>query len=226
MNAKQSDIQLENASPDKTLHGILDDIAAARVAAMQVLVFHMQLGSDERQDIPLDEFLAAVGDIRSAYDNLCSIKQKHPESVSVNLTNELTEQVDVVVGDLKALLQVLDRCYQPENEGIRSFEADADLYDLCFTRVAKGIGVLGTDMSTYCLELSEKDRADAQEKTSTIALEIGKIGRVINMVATNASIEAARAGDAGKGFTVIADEVKTLSSRVSSLSVSLTKRLQ
>lgn len=226
MNAKQSDIQLENASPDKTLHGILDDIAAARVAAMQVLVFHMQLGSDERQDIPLDEFLAAVGDIRSAYDNLCSIKQKHPESVSVNLTNELTEQVDVVVGDLKALLQVLDRWCQSENEGIRSFEADADLYDLCFTRVAKGIGVLGTDMSTYFLELSEKDRADAQEKTSTIALEIGKIGRVINMVATNASIEAARAGDAGKGFTVIADEVKTLSSRVSSLSVSLTERLQ
>ncbi len=67
--------------------------------------------------------------------------------------------------------------------------------------------------------------ADGQSKTGEIAIEIGKIGRVINMVATNASIEAARAGDAGKGFTVIADEVKTLSSRVSSLSVSLTERL-
>ena len=99
------------------------------------------------------------------------------------------------------------------------------MYDLCCTRVAKGIGGLSGQLSTFFLDLTEKDKADAQEKTSSIAMEIGKIGRVINMVATNASIEAARAGDAGKGFTVIADEVKTLSSRVSSLSVSLTDRL-
>ena len=56
-------------------------------------------------------------------------------------------------------------------------------------------------------------------------MAIGKIGRVIHMVATNASIEAARAGHADKGITVIADEVKILSFRVLSLSVSLTDGL-
>ena len=138
---------------------------------------------------------------------------------------ELNEKVDAVTAENDTLMQIPGQCSNSDKEDIKGFEGGAEMYDLYRTRVAKGIGSLGSDMSGYFLELTKKDKAKAQDKASSIAMEIGKIGRVINMVATNASIEAARVGDAGKGFTVIADEVKTLSSRVSLLSVSLTDRL-
>ncbi|MBF0309033.1 MAG: bacteriohemerythrin [Magnetococcales bacterium] len=55
------------------------------------------------------------------------------------------------------------------------------------------------------------------EQLSTLASEIGEVVEVINniadqtnMLALNASIEAAGAGDAGKGFSVVANEVKEL----------------
>ena len=65
------------------------------------------------------------------------------------------------------------------------------------------------------------DRATKKvSRLGDAALEIGKITEVIteiaeqtNLLALNATIEAARAGEAGKGFAVVADEIKNLANQ-------------
>lgn len=223
MNAIHSRIEADEIiSIDKTLHNIRDDLAAARVASMQVLVFQMQAESSAKDVMAADELLQAVRDVDRAYNGLRQLETKHLQPLEIKLPEDLSVMAKTVTTNLGELMRVLERCSKNDEGEIRGFNAGSNFYDLCCTRVAKGLNELSSGLAAFFLQLTEKEKAGELENTKKIALEIGKIGRVINMVATNASIEAARVGDAGKGFTVIADEVKTLSTRVSSLSVSLT----
>ena len=54
---------------------------------------------------------------------------------------------------------------------------------------------------------------DAQSKARNAAEKIDGITRTVRLISLNAAVEAARAGDAGRGFSVIAQEIKALSEK-------------
>ncbi len=63
------------------------------------------------------------------------------------------------------------------------------------------------------------------DEIKTYLEDINRINAQTNLLALNAAIEAARAGDAGRGFSVVADEVRSLSIRTDEFNDRIAKKI-